>query len=127
VKISADEDGIIAVATRPFSAIFSVPFAELAEGKRFISHRVDAACRTDLSCRSQTKTEAERLRNHNNIKHQSRVPRDAAMKFWSARTCPRFGTTRHVASKKAASSRRSPNKIRRIMKAKQYETLKSEN
>jgi hypothetical protein len=47
--------------------------------------------------------------------------------LWTAQTFLRFGTTRHVASKKAASSRRSPNKIRRIMKAKQYETLKSEN
>jgi hypothetical protein len=28
--------------------------------------------------------------------------------IWSARTCPRFGSTRHVTSKKAASSRRSP-------------------
>ena len=29
--------------------------------------------------------------------------------IWSARTCPRFETTRHVASKKAATCRRTPN------------------
>jgi hypothetical protein len=50
------------------------------------------------------------------------IGRVGCVLLWTAQTCLRFGTTRHVASKKAASSHRSPNKIRRILKANQYET-----
>jgi hypothetical protein len=58
---SPAKDGKIAVATPPFSASLNVPFAQPAEG------------RTALKCRVRVGAAG-----HNNIKHQSRVPRDAS-------------------------------------------------
>ena len=50
---------------------------------------------------------------------QPRAPRPAprcpcGMRLWSARTCPRFGPTRHVASRKAATCRRTPKAMSAI-------------